>query len=120
VLGSAHADTLVGEAGANRLEGGDGDDTLEGAGGADALSGGNGVDWASYAGAGAGVRASLASPAGNTGDAAGDSYDGIENLLGSSHADTLIGDAGRNALTGAIGFVRDEETALEPAQSWRP
>jgi len=24
------------------------------------------------------------------------------------------------ALTGAIGFVRDEETALEPAQSWRP
>jgi len=38
-----------------------------------------------------------------TGDASGDSLSGIEDLWGSSAADTLIGDAGNNSLLGFDG-----------------
>ncbi|MCE4536433.1 PA14 domain-containing protein [Pelomonas sp. P7] len=103
LVGSASADTLEGDAGVNRLEGGAGDDLLIGGAGADVLVGGAGSDTAGYAGAAAGVTASLADPSANTGDAAGDSYDSIENLAGSSWADTLIGNATANRLDGGAG-----------------
>jgi serralysin len=54
--------------------------------------------YASYASATMGVTANLAAPAGNTGDAAGDSYNSVDNLVGSAFADTLIGDADANIL----------------------
>jgi Ca2+-binding RTX toxin-like protein len=44
-VGSAFADSLVGDAGANRLNGGVGADILTGREGADILSGGVGADW---------------------------------------------------------------------------
>jgi Ca2+-binding RTX toxin-like protein len=88
----------------NGLTGGAGDDTLAGGAGADALNGGGGIDIASYAGAKAAVTASLAAPGGNTGDAAGDSYDSIEGLRGSRYADTLVGDDGDNVITGGGGL----------------
>jgi Ca2+-binding RTX toxin-like protein len=37
------------------------------------------------------------------GDAAGDTFTGIEQLLGSSYSDTLAGDAGNNILNGWLG-----------------
>src|SRR6185295_13350994 len=89
LTGSAFADTLTGNTGANALDGGAGDDVLIGGAGADALTGGAGIDTASYATSTAAVTANLATPASNTGDAAGDSYSGIENLTGWSAADTL-------------------------------
>ena len=92
--GSAFADTLIGDGNANILEGG---------AGADSLDGGNGSDTASYANAAAGLVASLASPASNTGDAAGDTYTSIENLMGSAFDDTLTGDNNANTLTGGAG-----------------
>src|SRR6185295_14112803 len=70
---------------------------------ADSLDGGIGTDTASYATAGAGVAARLAAPAGNTGDAAGDSYVSIENLTGTNFADTLTGDGNANVLAGLDG-----------------
>jgi Ca2+-binding RTX toxin-like protein len=49
------------------------------------------------------VRASLAGPAQNQGEAAGDTYTSIERLAGSKFADTLTGDALGNVLTGSGG-----------------
>ena len=51
----------------------------------------------------AGVTADLSKPANNTGDAAGDTYKGIENLLGSAFNDKLTGDNGANTLIGGLG-----------------
>src|SRR5262249_23264380 len=79
------------------------DNVLRGRGGADVLSGGAGLDTADYKDAPAGLTADLATPASNTGDAAGDSYSSIENLQGSNFDDTLNGDAGNNVLTGLDG-----------------
>jgi Ca2+-binding RTX toxin-like protein len=77
------------------------------------------------------VRASLAAPATNTGQAAGDSYTSVENLTGSRFADTLIGNGLANRLTGAGGpdvleggdradwFVLDSSRDSPPAPAAR-
>jgi Ca2+-binding RTX toxin-like protein len=110
--GSDHADTLVGDfganvlsggAGADQLWGGEGDDTLMGGGGADVLQGQGGRDTASYAEAASGVFVRLWSGEGLSGEATGDVLIGIENLRGSDHADTLVGDFGANVLSGGAG-----------------
>lgn len=65
--------------------------------------GDTGTDTASYAGATAGVVASLANASINTGDATGDSYDQIENLTGTSHNDYVYGNNGDNIITAGAG-----------------
>jgi hypothetical protein len=87
----------------NEFYGYEGDDTLEGGGGADSLDGEEGTDTASYGEALAGVVASLAAPATNTGDAAGDTYASIEGLRESAFADSLAGDDSGNGLEGGRG-----------------
>ena len=106
LLGSGFDDMLSGGAGANRLTGGLGDDTLEGRGGADTLDGGSGTDTASYATATSLVRADLANAAVNLGDAAGDSYLSIENLIGTGFDDNLRGDGAANVMMGGAGSDR--------------
>ncbi|SMX50783.1 M10 family metallopeptidase C-terminal domain-containing protein [Maliponia aquimaris] len=110
--GSAFADSLRGDAGANLLSGGAGDDTLigmagddtlEGGQGADRLIGATGLDLASHATAAVPVIADLANPGLNTGDARGDSYLGVEGLIGSALADSLRGDSAANLLRGGAG-----------------
>src|SRR5690606_8172712 len=86
------------------LQGGAGDDVLIGGAGRDRLEGGDGKDTASYRTATYGVRASLSNPATNTGDAAGDSYVGIEHLEGSAYNDILVGNAGANDFIGGHGY----------------
>ncbi|WP_331376607.1 M10 family metallopeptidase C-terminal domain-containing protein [Sinorhizobium chiapasense] len=103
LIGSRFADVLGGNAYVNILKGGDGNDILIGGLGADQLHGGNGSDTASYATAAAGVVASLGDPTGNMGDAKGDSYSTIENLIGSNYADRLYGTGGANSITGGTG-----------------
>ncbi len=103
IYGGEGSDTLTGYNGNDHLYGEIGNDTLIGGAGADVLSGGIGMDRASYAGATAGVIASLANASINTGDAAGDIYDQIENLTGSSHHDYLYGNGANNIIIAGAG-----------------
>ena len=131
VVGSPHADTLVGGDGSNRLSGGagedllsggsgndwlwgdGGDDTLTGGAGNDALVGGAGADvlnggpgdadWLWYGASDAGVRVDLGAAAAGGGHAEGDTFENVEGVFGSRHADTLVGGAGSDRLAGAAG-----------------
>lgn len=105
--GGGGADILIGNSANNTLTGNNGDDTLTGNGGANILNGGAGSDTASYAETTAGVNISLlVSGAQNTGGGATDTFISIENLTGSGHADTLIGDGAVNVLSGNQGNDR--------------
>lgn len=92
------------------LEGGQLGDTLIGnaepnfffpLGGDDLVTGGDGFDLVSFYGAAAAVTANL-----STGTASGEGTDtlgGIEDLVGTEHADSLTGDANPNFLLGVEG-----------------
>jgi hypothetical protein len=81
-----------------------GQDMFHAAGdGTGTYDGGAGRDTLSYARADAGVEASLFRDKGWSGDAAGDSYSGIEDLIGTNHADQLWGDNANNRIEGLHG-----------------
>lgn len=119
-VGSSKDDKLIGDKGDNTLDGGDGDDILGGGGGADTLIGGrgddllvggsgsdrligkSGRDTVSYAGSNR-VVANLSNDSKNKGDAKGDTFASIENLIGSDKSDKLIGDDRDNVLSGGRG-----------------
>ena len=83
-----------------------GGDVIFGGNGADTFNGLSGNDTVDYSHATAAVTADLSIPANNTGAAAGDVYISIENLRGSSLADTLTGDGNNNVLEGGPGNDR--------------
>ena len=106
ITGGEGDDSLWGLAGDDILSGGAGDDTLRGQRGADRLDGGAGNDTATYADSHTGVFVQLWDNAGHSGQAAGDTLHGIENLTGSAHDDGLVGDDGDNVLQGGAGADR--------------
>jgi serralysin len=106
VTGTVRNNTLLGNDGDDTLIGGGGRDTLNGGAGADVLDGGGGRDTASYADAVDGVRVNLVNAASNTGEAAGDSYSGIENLIGGIGRDYLAGNGRINEIEGGDGVDR--------------
>jgi Ca2+-binding RTX toxin-like protein len=77
-------------------------DTLNGGLGADTLNGGAGVDTASYAG-GAAITVDLGATATYGYSSEGDILLSIENLIGSSNADILLGDGLDNWIDGGLG-----------------
>ncbi len=125
IIGSARGDTLTGDeqdnmlwggAGSDTLNGGNGDDTLDGGagdestlnggadddmfiarGGDDDIDGGTGSDTVSYVHSNRGVRVDLVDGDGENGYAAGDTYTGVENVIGSNFDDRLIGSDGTDA-----------------------
>ena len=103
LAGGRGRDTLLGAGGNDSLVGGASSDDLVGGAGADTMRGGSGVDRAVYDAAPASITVNLASQVGKGSDAQGDRFYGIENVVGSNHADTLIGTDGRNALAGSRG-----------------
>ncbi|MEH2503731.1 Ca2+-binding RTX toxin-like protein [Bradyrhizobium sp. AZCC 1578] len=80
-----------------------GNDYFVGGAGADSFVGGGGTNTVSYDNALAQVRADLGTPATNTGDAAGDTYSGVQNLIGSDFNDLLFGNSSINVLSGGKG-----------------
>lgn len=94
----------TGNALANVITGNSGKNILAGLGGADFLSGGTGTDTASYAASAEAVNVSMITWTVSGGDAAGDTFSGIENLTGSIWDDTIEGNVGTNVLAGGIGI----------------
>ena len=121
IIGSAHADTLSGNRFGNELWGGAGNDVLAGGGlsrghwdyleggaGADRLLGSARVDasattFAGYRHSPEGVTVHLHDGTAQGGDAAGDTFEAINSLMGSAHADSLAGDDEANVLVGGDG-----------------
>jgi Ca2+-binding RTX toxin-like protein len=111
LFGDDGADRLQGASSSEFLSGGRGDDTLTAGGGYDLLDGGRGADLfiadqfdtVTYASAGGPMRADLLDPSGNTGDAAGDRYVGIQRMIGSDFGDRLSGDDAWNSVFGGAG-----------------
>jgi serralysin len=100
--GDAGNDFMKGGAGADTLNGGADNDTLKGGGGADALNGGAGSDTADYSDMTGPVTVNLGTGA-TGGDAAGDTFNSIENVTGTGGGDTITGDGNANILTGNDG-----------------
>ena len=132
LIGSSKGDTLTGDNGDNMLNGGGGVDTLNGGAGDDTLDGGGGAsnalngdsgddtfiaragvddmdgglnsDTVSYVHSNERVRVELTADAvGEDGYASGDTYDNIENAIGSNYDDRLVGGTDNNVLTGGGG-----------------
>jgi Ca2+-binding RTX toxin-like protein len=116
LLGDIGDDMLEGGDGADYLDGGDGDDILLGGigddffrdstdfGGADHFDGGEGTDtifYDTFPGT-FGVTVDLAIGHGG-GDAEGDTYVSIENVVGTQRGDIIIGNAADNILDGDGG-----------------
>ncbi len=104
--GNKGNDTISGREANDLLYGGSENDTLLGGAGADKLFGESGLDTASYATSPVAVKINLLTKSYTGGDAAGDTYSSIENVTGSSFADTLTGDNGANTLSGLAGNDR--------------
>lgn len=103
IYGGAGNDLIVARAGNDVLYGDDGNDVLLGGAGADHLYGGTGTDTADYRDAAASVLVDLLAPLVNTGNAAGDIFDSIENLTGSTYGDSLRGNNFANTIRGGSG-----------------
>jgi Ca2+-binding RTX toxin-like protein len=93
------ASTLDGGDGSDSLTGGQDDDTLAGGPGADRLDGGAGEDVLSFSARSAGVVVDVAS--GHSSD--GDSFTGLETVLGGAGADRLLGGPGPDVFRGGPG-----------------
>jgi Ca2+-binding RTX toxin-like protein len=113
-MGTQNSDYLEGFGGNDELRGDAGDDLLAGGEGADRLIGGAGTDEATYAGAGAAVSLNLVTGS-HGGEAAGDTFDGIEQFsltrfndrfIGGDAADSIYGLAGDDILAGGNGIDR--------------
>ncbi len=117
ITGSDFNDTLVGDSNANRLNGGLGADSLVGGLGNDTLDGGgdfttNGagntvyLDWVDYTYSTTGILAVLNGTGGTVSAQAGIDMDtllNIENVMGSTLADSMVGDLMNNYFKGGLG-----------------
>ena len=109
--GQGGTDTLIsveavrGSSFNDRLNGSDSGtfESFEGMAGNDTLDGKGGIDRADYVGSAAAVQASLLSGVASDGFGGTDRLVNIENLGGSSFADTLTGSAGANRIDGRAG-----------------
>ncbi|MFN3673765.1 MAG: calcium-binding protein, partial [Bosea sp. (in: a-proteobacteria)] len=102
-VGSANADSVLGGAGDDVLATGGGDDWLSGGAGADVLNGGAGWDVANFAPSTVAISIDRAAPANGTGDAAGDTYIGIERFILSNFNDSYSGNEDSEFISAEAG-----------------
>ncbi len=100
LTGTHGDDTINGNGGDDSISGLDGNDILIGGSGADDLDGGDGIDTASYETATSRVQADLGNVVVGIGDAAGDTFQFVENLIGTIRNDVLRGNSGDNEIRG--------------------
>jgi len=115
LFGLGGHDVLAGGGGSDILNGGSGNDTLNGGSGADDLYGDAGTDAASYFDSAERVIIHLFAGFGQSGDAEGDTFHSIENVVGSAYDDLMWGNGGSNLLRGmdghdAIGGMDGDDT----------
>jgi Ca2+-binding RTX toxin-like protein len=107
LIGAGGNDILLGQGGKDTVIGGVGNDLLIAVSGNIRFEGGDGIDTVSYTHGtldiNSGVTADLDNPSRNTGIAAGHTYDGVENLLGSVLNDSLVGNDRANVIMGGLG-----------------
>ena len=106
ISGHGGNDTINGRDGADTLNGGAGDDNLIGGAGVEHFNGGAGTDRVQYQSSLVGLRVDLQNSGTNTGDAAGETYVLIEDVVASSGDDSLFGNASANKLFGFDGVDR--------------
>ncbi len=96
IIGSAQNDALIGSYGQNNV--------IEGGGGADYIDGLTGSNTATYLTSSGAVVIKLYDSSGSGGDASGDILANIQNTIGSTYNDTLVGTYGYgNFLSGGEG-----------------
>ncbi|VEJ54444.1 beta strand repeat-containing protein [Pragia fontium] len=104
VVGSDYGDTLIGNSVDNVLRGGAGDDLLIGGAGNNRLDGGSGINTVSYAASTTGVSVDLSGGVtSNNGLGGQDTLLNIQNIIGSSQDDVLIGNHQNNHIQAGNG-----------------
>jgi serralysin len=96
-------DVLLGSLGGDSLYGGYGDDFLTGGAGGDKLDGGDGSDTVSYTDSPAALTINLSAHTVSGGDGTGDHLAAVENVVGTTFADSMIGNIDDNRLQGGTG-----------------
>ena len=109
--GGSKNDTLDGGVGIDVLSGNGGNDLLIAGEGADAMLGGDGFDIVTYAGADTGIEVGLAGNSAFGNYAEGDTFTGIEGLVGSALNDTLSGTPSTTACRAARDRIPSLVTA---------
>ncbi|MEQ1955197.1 calcium-binding protein [Mesorhizobium sp. CN2-181] len=103
VNGDGNGNVLKGSDFADIINGFGGNDVLHGLGGGDFLDGSSGFDFVDYSASTAAVFIDRANNTATGGDAEGDVLLSIENFVGSSFDDGILGDSGGNAIIGGAG-----------------
>jgi hypothetical protein len=101
-VGTTGANILIGGAGNDFLSGMAGDDVLNGGSGVDQLFGGDGADTVTYANSTTAVEIYLNNGVSWDGTST-DFLNSIENVIGSTHGDFIVGTGGANVIDGGTG-----------------
>lgn len=96
-------DIIYGGGGQDVIDGGAGNDHIYGGLGGDVMTGGDGFDLVRYDSTASAIIVDLAYEVGSGGEAEGDTYSGIEGVVGGRFSDTIRGDAQANVLYGQDG-----------------
>jgi Ca2+-binding RTX toxin-like protein len=102
VMATQNSDFIEGYGGDDELRGGGGDDIIEGGLGADRIIGGAGFDVAGYSGASSAVTLNLLTGS-HSGEAAGDTFHGIEQYALTRFDDRFTGGAANDSVRGLAG-----------------